>query len=72
MSSVGSESWYWCFDHGRPEPEGEQCPAEDRLGPYGSRQEALNWRQKAEARNERWKEQDRKWEGEDEDWATET
>ncbi len=71
MTSVGRDNWYWCFEHDRAEPEGEQCPAEDRLGPYGSRQEAVNWRQKADARNERWKEQDRKWEGEDEDWGTE-
>ena len=62
--------WYWCFNHNRPEPEGEQCPGEDRLGPYPTREEAVNWREKADARNERWKEQDREWEGEDEDGNT--
>lgn len=71
MSGGDGDNWYWCLEHDRAEPEGEQCPAEDRLGPYPSRQEAVNWRQKADARDERWKEQDRQWEGEDEDWATE-
>ena len=59
--------WYWCFEHQRAEPEGEQCPAEDRLGPYPTRQEAVDWRVKHEARDELWKEQDRRWEGEDEE-----
>ena len=58
---------YWCFRHERAEAEGEQCPADDRLGPYPSRQEAVNWREKADARNELWKQQDREWEGEDEE-----
>ena len=62
--------WYWCFKHARPEPEGEQCAAEDRLGPYPTREEAVNWRDKADARNERWKQQDREWAGEDEDGNT--
>lgn len=61
-----NEGWYWCFEHQRAEPEGEQCRASNRLGPYRSRQEALHWREQAEAREERWREQDRKWEGEDE------
>jgi hypothetical protein len=67
MSEPDRDRWYWCLRHERPEHEGEQCPAQDRLGPYSSRQEALNWREKAEARDERWREQDRQWEGEDED-----
>lgn len=63
--------WYWCLRHERPEPEGEQCPAGDRMGPYTSREEARNWKDKAESRNERWKEEDRRWEGEDEEGETE-
>ncbi|MDP9419310.1 MAG: hypothetical protein M3P53_04030 [Actinomycetota bacterium] len=61
-----STSWYWCFRHGRAEPEGEQCAAVDRLGPYPSRERALHWREQVDQRNEAWREQDRRWEGEDE------
>ena len=68
---TGNGNWYWCFAHEEAEPEGEQCAAEDRLGPYRSREEAANWRQRVEERDEAWKEQDRQWEGEEEDWATE-
>ena len=70
MSPDEGGRWYWCFAHDRPEAEGEQCAAEDRLGPYGSREEAVHWRDKVEARNERWKQQDREWEGEDEEGDT--
>lgn len=67
MSGPGDGKWYWCFEHATAEPEGSQCRAEDRLGPYGSREEAVRWREKAEARDERWRQQDREWEGDD-DW----
>ena len=70
MSPDEGGRWYWCFAHDRPEAEGEQCAADDRLGPYGSREEAVHWRDKVEARNERWKQQDREWEGEDEEGDT--
>ena len=64
---MAPDSWYWCLEHDRPEPEGDQCRADDRMGPYPSREEAVNWRHKADQREERWKEQDRQWEGETED-----
>ena len=59
--------WYWCLRHDRAEPEGQQCAAEDRLGPYPSRQEAQRWKETVDERNERWREQDRQWEGLDEE-----
>ncbi len=65
--SVGAEQWYWCLRHGRPEQAHEACRAEERMGPYASREEATRWREKVEARNERWDEEDRKWRGDDED-----
>ena len=68
--SPDDRRWYWCFAHDRAEPEGEQCAAENRLGPYATRDQALHWRDTVEARNERWKEQDREWEGEDEEGNT--
>lgn len=66
MSSTGGQgSWYWCLRHRRAEPEGGQCPADDRLGPYASRQEALDWRARVEARNEAWDEEDERWTGDE-------
>ncbi len=62
-----STSWYWCFRHSRAEPEGEQCAANDRLGPYPTREQALHWREQVDQRNEAWREQDRRWEGDDTD-----
>jgi hypothetical protein len=35
------------------------------MGPYPSREEAANWREKVEARNDEWDEEDRRWEGDD-------
>ena len=69
---MADQEWYWCLRHQRPEPEGEQCAAEDRMGPYPTREDALNWKDKAEARDEHWKAQDRAWEGEDDDWDSDT
>ena len=63
--AVESTPWYWCLRHGRPEPEGQQCAAVDRLGPYPSREQALHWREQVDQRNEAWREQDRQWEGDD-------
>lgn len=56
--------WYFCLDHDRAEPEGEACKADNRLGPYASREEAEAWRERVESRNDDWDEQDEKWEGE--------
>jgi len=33
------------------------------MGPYASREEALNWQQKVEGRNDRWEDDDERWEG---------
>ena len=60
-----STPWYWCLRHGRAEPEGEQCAAVDRLGPYPTREQALQWREQVDRRNETWREQDRQWDDDD-------
>jgi hypothetical protein len=57
--------WYWCQRHDRAEQGAAACRALDRLGPYPTRQDAENWREHAEARNEAWDEQDRAWDGDD-------
>ncbi|MBA2317490.1 MAG: hypothetical protein H0V93_06890 [Euzebyales bacterium] len=52
--------WYWCLAHERPE-QGTGCRADNRLGPYESREAAVNWKARHEARAERWKAEDRAW-----------
>lgn len=49
--------WFYCFKHDRVETR-EQCRRGDRLGPYESREAAEHWRDRLEARNERWDAQD--------------
>ncbi len=65
VSEIDATAWYWCQVHERPEPEGEACRAQDRLGPYATREAAINWKDRVDARNDRWDEQDDAWEGED-------
>lgn len=60
---TSGDQWYWCFDHDRAEHEGEQCRAENRLGPYPSEEAAKSWQATAEARNEAWEQEDREWRG---------
>lgn len=62
-----SGSWYWCLKHGRAE-DGDGsgvCPPQDRLGPYESREAAEHWKDRVEARNQRWDREDREERGED-------
>ncbi|WP_375000017.1 hypothetical protein [Aeromicrobium sp. CTD01-1L150] len=48
-----ADTYYFCLKHKSVEgPEG--CKAIDRLGPYGSRQEAERALQTAEERNAAW------------------
>ena len=59
-------SWYWCLKHGRAEEAQGACAPEDRMGPYESREEAEHWKERVEARNEKWDREDREWSGEEE------
>lgn len=59
-----NEEWYWCLAHQRPERAGDQCRAEDRLGPYSTEEAARNWQATRDSREEAWKDQDEEWEGE--------
>lgn len=67
MTSTQGGGWFWCVRHGRAEPESRACPPADRLGPYESQQAAEHWRDRVEARNERWDEEDRAWSDDDEE-----
>ncbi len=53
--------FYWCLTHGEVEV-GEQCRAQDRLGPYPSADAARNWKATHESRQEKWEDEDEKWE----------
>lgn len=53
--------WYWCLTHGTVE-EGQQCRAQDRLGPYPSAEAARNWKDTHGQRHEQWEEADEEWE----------
>jgi hypothetical protein len=45
--------WYYCFKHERVEKL-DECRHMDRMGPYPTRQDAENWRDRVAARNEAW------------------
>lgn len=51
--------WFYCLEHGKVE-EGPECPGKDRMGPYGSREEAAHAMETAAERNVRW-ENDPRW-----------
>jgi hypothetical protein len=61
-----SGSWWWCLRHQRAESDGStDCPPEDRMGPYESREAAEHWKERVESRNEKWDREDREWSGEE-------
>lgn len=59
-----SETWYWCLNHGRVEPE-DGCPNVARMGPYSTREEAASAIERARERTE---EMDRA-DAADDDWG---
>jgi len=61
------ERWYWDLTKNRAVPAAERGPGANTLGPYGSRAEAANWREKVEERNETWEEEDEEWANPDDD-----
>lgn len=57
MAAADAGRWYWCFKHSDVEGQAG-CPAKDRMGPYASPEEAQNWRERVQARNETWDAED--------------
>ncbi|WMX47378.1 hypothetical protein [Streptomyces roseicoloratus] len=51
--------WFYCLEHKKVE-EGPECPAKNRFGPYGSREEAARAMDTAKERNLEW-ETDPRW-----------
>ena len=58
--------WWFCLKHNTVEPD-EGCPNTVRMGPYGTREEAVNAIELAHERTEKWDEEDRRWRGEGDD-----
>ena len=66
MTTEGSGGgWFWCLTHKRAETATEACAADERLGPYESKEAAAHWKERVEARNEAWDEADRAWSGDE-------
>ncbi len=66
MSNSGSGGrYFWCLRHHRVETEADKCVAVDRLGPFGSAEEARNALDKVAERNAAWEAEDTRWSGED-------
>jgi hypothetical protein len=60
------ETWYWCLRHRRVERGSDTtCLPESRLGPYESQEAAEHWKDRVDARNERWDKEDKEWSGDD-------
>ena len=57
--------WYWCLKHNAAEPW-DGCRAEDRLGPYATRDEAGRALETVQKRNEQWDREDEEY-GDDPD-----
>jgi hypothetical protein len=57
--------WYWDLERKIAVPASERGPGERMLGPYPSRAEAEQWRQRVEERNARWDDEDEAWAGDD-------
>ena len=47
--------WYYCFKHKTVETR-DECHQMDRMGPYPTREDAENWRERVAARNKAWDE----------------
>lgn len=60
-------NWWWCMRHARAETGDDVCPPDDRMGPYESRDAAEHWKDRLEARNDKWDREDKEWTGEEPD-----
>ncbi len=58
---MSGDGWYWCLKHHAVEPF-EGCKAEERLGPYPTRDEAARALEKVRERNEQWDREDEEYE----------
>lgn len=61
---MSATEWYWCLTHERAEAGEERDDPPNALGPYGSPDEARDWKRLNEERALKWKLEDEAWEGE--------
>jgi len=59
---MADTEWYWCLKHHAVEPY-EGCRAEERLGPYATRDEAEGALDLVQRRNQDWDREDEEYEG---------
>ena len=64
-SGPGAGSYFWCLRHKRVESGDDVCPAQFRLGPYASADEATRALEIVEQRNATWDAEDARWTGEE-------
>ncbi len=62
---MANGEWYWCLDHNAAEPAYHACSADNRMGPYPTKEAAVHWKDKVEARNKAWDDADKEWTGDD-------
>ena len=64
-SGPGGGAYFWCLRDNRVETGGDLCPAQYRLGPYATADEATRALETVERRNAEWDAEDARWTGED-------
>ena len=64
-SGSGGGGYFWCLRHNRVESGDDLCPAQFRLGPYASADDATHALETVEKRNATWDAEDARWTGEE-------
>ena len=63
MAPDQTEQFYWCLRHERVE-SADLCPADLRMGPYPTAEDARRFAETAKSREETWEAEDERWRGE--------
>ena len=64
-SGLGGGGYFWCVRHNRVERGEDMCPAQFRLGPYATADDATHALETVERRNAEWDAEDARWTGEE-------
>ncbi len=63
-SGLGAGGYFWCLRHNRVESGDAVCPAQYRLGPYATADDATQALETVKQRNAEWDADDARWTGE--------
>ncbi|BFU46194.1 MULTISPECIES: hypothetical protein [unclassified Krasilnikovia] len=63
-SGPGEGAYFWCLRHDRVETGDDKCPAQYRLGPFPSADDATHALETVAKRNAAWDAEDARWTGE--------